>query len=146
MMLNRNNIEKNILFVIVLNGLEDRPDNSANTSFTDQKPTAELFTGYRLSDWTQHLSVKLSDLATPTDHTVLIHELQVCLNSIKITCSSNKIPQSAGVVMEKRSLSSHIKLWIQTVPLQFQQTSPECFLQCFLGFQSFCVFQICDPQ
>lgn len=46
MMLNRNNnIEKNILFVIVLNGLKDRPDNSANTSFTDQKPTAELFTG-----------------------------------------------------------------------------------------------------
>lgn len=52
--------------IALLKGLKDLPGTSANTSFMDQKPTAELFTGWRLSDWTLHLSVKMNDLATPT--------------------------------------------------------------------------------
>lgn len=53
MVLNRKHNIENILSVIaLLNGLKDLPGNSANTSFVDQKPNAELFTGWRLSDWT----------------------------------------------------------------------------------------------
>lgn len=53
MVFNRKQYIENILSVIaLLNALKRLPGNSANTSFMDQKPTAELFTGGRLSDWT----------------------------------------------------------------------------------------------
>ncbi len=55
---NRKHIVNILSVIALLNILKDLPGNSVNTSFLDWKPTAELFSGWRLSDWTKHLSVK----------------------------------------------------------------------------------------
>lgn len=87
--------------IALLNGLKDLPGNGANTSFIDQKPTAETL--HRLE--TVWLSVQLQDLDTPAES----HGANSTTQRLKLVISHKKY-KTLQVWWWKRDLSAHMKL------------------------------------